>query len=101
MGVRPMPKDRSQHRVMMTFALRPVTRLLYLRKLHKLGVFVLVHQRNIWFTAARSQNRTHPTHTMARLALLLFFFFLFISRTLDNRKQQIHNSWTTVHLRTQ
>lgn len=93
-----MLKDRSQHRAMMTFALRPVTRLLYLRKLHKLGVFVLVHQRNFSFTPASSPKRGHSAHTVARLGLLLFFL-LFIpgdSGTLDSMKQQIHNSWTSI-----
>lgn len=32
-GVRPMPTERTQHKVMMAFALCPVTRLVYLKRL--------------------------------------------------------------------
>lgn len=54
MGVKPITKDSSQQMAMMIFALRPVTRLLYLRRFNKL--FELEHERNIKGTSEEHQR---------------------------------------------
>lgn len=59
MGVRPITKDSSQQMAIMTFALRPVTRLLYLRRFNKL--FELEHERNIKRTSEEHQRNIRKT----------------------------------------
>lgn len=59
MGVKPISKDSSQQMAMMIFALRPVTRLLYLRRFNKL--FELEHERNIKVTSEEHQRNIGET----------------------------------------